>query len=307
MKIVELFNQLVRNGEGSVVLSTWPKIDDLLDPKAARFLQKSDRVPLVDAVRALAVAGRRVTANRIGRADECVVAVDRSLLQQLMVSAVYVRNEDRLDWEKFEKDPNKDWNIVLEAYDAAIKLATTYEKNRKLTAEQYQDALSKSPDPEGTRRFLADVDPRDPRLIGPKGPLTEMPIKFPATLPAGRTVELKVVVGEVRDRESIARVEIVDALDFYSGNVLVEQRGLPITLEFDREAHHREDLLIAQYLQTPFTIRATAECATDRRFAKQASLKLLEIVEQRTAIDKFHCAALQLQGELFDVPEQSQS
>ena len=298
ISINALLDQLLRENVGDTVLASYPRIVELVDT-AGRFLQKSDRVPLTDAVLAICDVARRLMQKSAGSKWEYVVALDKPALETLLVQAVCIKRQGAIELsERLEKDVNEEWSRVLESYDAAHEIASSYKKDKRMKAEEYEEALSRSPDPKITRRFLSDTDPRGPRLIGPKGPLRKMPIRYPATLRAGKPVTLKVRVLEVRDQESLARVEIVHFDDSYSEIVLSQQSG-PIRLFFERKGPHRDDLLVAQYLQMPIAVCAFAECATDRRYARQASLNLAAVIGPRLTIDKLHDAALQLQSGLF--------
>ena len=209
ISINALLDQLLREDVGDTVLASYPRIVELVDT-AGRFLQKSDRVPLTDAVLAICDVARRLMQTSAGSKWEYVVALDKPALETLLVQAVCIKRQGGIDLsERLEKDVNEEWSRVLESYDAAHEIASSYKKDKRMKAEEYEEALSRSPDPKITRRFLSDTDPRGPQLIGPKGPLRKMPIRYPATLRAGKPVTLKVRVLEVRDQESLARVEIV--------------------------------------------------------------------------------------------------
>jgi hypothetical protein len=294
----EFLNELVRQGEGLALLTTAPSIDKLIDPDG-QFLQKSDRVPLIDGLRAIVRAAEAANGGRVDPDGDYVLAMDRSTLNALLVSLVRLdrQGESILPPKRLEEELARDKETVEKSHKAARRIAALYEKEGGLRMEDLEAAISKSAQPALTRRFLADAGRDGPELVGPDGPLPRIEVSFPETLTAGKRVSLTVNVLSVRERECVARVKIVQLNDLYTKQVLGQQSE-EISLLFDASTTQFKDLTAAQYLGVNLKILAVADCPIDRRFARKGSLTLCEVQEPRLAMDKLHVLVEQLQLEL---------
>lgn len=79
---------------------------------------------------------------------------------------------------------------------------------------------------------------------------------------------------------------------------MLGQQSGEINLRFDHVSTEREDLIAAQYLKAKLRIRATADCATHRKYSRKAALTLGEVTEPRSTMDKLHRMTLKLQYQL---------
>lgn len=297
VKLSEVLNALLRRGDGLTFLTTAPGIEELISD--GRLLQASSRVPLTDALRVVVKTAERLLTHVEHLNDFYVAAVDKTALEALLISAVRCKPNEELGLEKhLDGHEDVDRRAFIASYDLAVKLAKLSVDDPAMTMETFEDILATSPVPVLTRDVLASSDPAGPVLIGPAGPLPELPARFPESLHAGSEVDLTVRVLSVSEDKHEARVKIVRKNDIYSDRVLAQQGAREIDLRFDGykpESHERADLTGAQYLQLNLRIKAAADCAIHERFYRRAALTLRRVLEPRVPIDELHAAAQRLQ------------
>lgn len=116
----------------------------------------------------------------------------------------------------------------------------------------------------------------------------------PPTLPTRKPINLKVRVWSVREKEGYARVEIKEFLDKRSKKVLLHYAS-EVSLNFDADSVQCDDLIAAQYLRREIRVRVGAECATHERHSRKTKLSLVRLLESRTALDRLHGLARQIE------------
>lgn len=303
----EFLNRLVREGEGITVLSTSPKLDEIVN-EVGRFLHHSDQIPLLDAVRAILACARRLDAVNGHPADAVIHGIDRISLQNLIQSIVRVDlpQADWLDNMPLRKKVDGEFKVVKQAHGVAEQAGALVERNPRLPMEQLVAVLEKSDNRELTENFLFDSGPQQPGFTGPKGPIPALKVEMPPTLPAGKAVDLLVRVWSVRERDGCARVEIKEFLDARAKKVLMHHAS-EVTMNFDVESVQRDDLMAAQYLRRAIRVRVAAECATHDRHARKTKLTLVRVRESRAALDRLHVLASQVEFNFEEEDEGSKT
>ena len=299
----ELLNRLVREGEGITVLSTSPKLSEIVDD-LGKLLQPAGQLPLLDGLRALVACAQRTESVNGHPAASVVHTLDKTSLQNLIQSIVRVElpQGDLLNSKPLRKKVEGEFKVVKQAHAIAEQAAALVEKNPRLPMEQLVAVLEKSDDRELTENFLVDSGPGQPELVGPKGPMPALKVQMPPTLPASKAVDLLVRVWSVKERDGFARVEIRECLDARAKKVLVHHAS-EVTLHFDVDSVQRDDLTAAQYMRREIRVRVAAECATHERHARKTKLTLVRVRESRSALDRLHVLASQIEFKFEDESE----
>ncbi len=156
----ELLNRLVREGEGITVLSSSPTLPEVVD-ETGKFLQSSNQVPLMDALRAQIAGAARLGGTSSHPEGEVVHAVDKGTLERLIQSIVRVELPQRslLDDAPLPIKVEADAKETDESYKIAKSLAALLKEKQRLPMEQFVDVLKDSPNPAITENFLADAGP----------------------------------------------------------------------------------------------------------------------------------------------------
>lgn len=290
----ELLNRLVREGEGTTVLSSSPTIPEVVD-EAGKLLQRSKQVPLLDALRAVIACARRLEGASTHPESETVHSVDGDTLERLIQSIVRVE----LPQGDLLEDPlptriEAASEEVDKSYKVAEHLAALVKEKPRLPVEDFVDVLKHSPRPAITENFLADAGPGQPGFIGPNGPMAAFEVETPPTLPTRKPIDLKIRVWQVREKVGLARVEIKDFLDKRGKGVLPHYAS-ELSLSFDRDSVQCDDLMAAQYLRREIRVRVAAECATHERHSQKTKLSLVRLLESRAALDRLHGVARQIE------------
>lgn len=299
----EFLNRLMREGEGITVLSTSPRLDEIVDD-LGKLLQPAGQIPLLDGLRAIVACAHRVDSANGHPAAGVVHALDRTSLQNLIQSIVRVElpQGDLLNNKPLRKKVEGEFKAVKQALGIAEQAAALVETNPRLPMEQLVAVLEKSDNRELTENFLVDSGPEQPGFTGPKGPIPALKVEMPPTLPASKAVDLLVRVWSVKERDGYARVEIRECLDARAKKVLVHHAS-EVTLHFDVDSVQRDDLMAAQYLRREIRVRVAAECATHERHARKTRLTLVRVRESRAALDRLHVLASQIEFKFEDESE----
>jgi hypothetical protein len=291
----ELLNRLVREGEGMAVLSSSPAIPEIVD-ETGKLLQASEQVPLLDALRAQIACSSRLRGASSHPEKETVDVVDKATLQRLIHSIVRVElpQRDMLDDAPLPIKIEAGSKEVDKSYKTAERLAALVKEKPRLPMEDFVDVLKNSPNPAITENFLADAGPGQPGFIGPNGPMAAFQSETPSTLPTRKPIDLKIRVWSVKEKEGYARVEIKEFLDERAKRVLPHYAS-ELSLNFDADSVQCDDLMAAQYLRREIRVKVAAECATHERHSRKTKLTLVRLLESRTALDRLHGLARQIE------------
>ena len=108
---------------------------------------------------------RRLEALAGSNGKDRVLAVSKPALENVFVSLVRIDREKQHNlFKPLEEAGREESDVLLEAYDAALKLSHAYQDDRIATAEEYEGSLDESSYSPIVRRFLADGDPDGPTI-----------------------------------------------------------------------------------------------------------------------------------------------
>lgn len=297
----ELVNKLIRLGESHATFSLHPRIEDIVDAHG-QFKQDGQRVPILDAIRALLVRARHLFPAIVHPSGESGLSVSKDLWEALVISLERVEpaqadlDEAKPDKVKEEvKHARKSYEIALAAIDALAK-------DPKLTMDEFVKVLSDSPNAELSARILCQAGPQNAGWITGDGVLSPLKSEFPETLTPKREVEVLGYVRYAFDNDGVALVEVADYRDEHT-KLLLQHHAALVPMSFDKDGVERDDLVVIQYHRQPVWLRASAVCAVAPKYARKTTLSLSRILMRRAALDNWHTNARQFKLPFEDAPE----
>lgn len=288
----ELVNELIRSGDSEATFSIRPRIEDIVDERG-RFRQVGNRIPLLDAIRALIVRGRSLFPALIHPSGQSGLSVNRDAWEALILSLErYVPPQDDLVDPSPVKIANE-VSVAHEAYEAARKVIAAHEANPRLSMDAFVSLMKDSPNAELSKSILCQAAPGNTGWITATGALGALEHQVPPTMVPERNLEIRGCIRDVDDAAGIALVELTDYRDAYAREMLAHHTSR-IPMSFDKEALERDDLLVLQYHEVPVWFRVSAECAVASRHARKTCLALSRILVGRAALDAWHAQARQI-------------
>lgn len=293
---MERVNQLIRDGDSEAVLSVGLRVEDIVDERG-RFRQVGPRVPLLDAIRGLVAASKRLFPGLVHPAEESGISVDRRSWEDVIASLDRVAPVSSLIDEPRPTVIAKLVDGAEEAHRAAGKILEGVSGDPNFTMDAFAQLLKASPNRELTEQMLESACEANAGWTLGDRILAPLQISMPATLLASRPIEVRGLIYDVDDVTGLASLEIDGYRDAYAQAMLVNHPPR-VPLQFDRDSAERDDLLVLQYHRHPVWLRATAVCAVTARHSRRSTLSLSKILLGRTALDKWHQTARQLSLQL---------
>jgi hypothetical protein len=287
----ELVNKLIRLGESHATFSLQPRIYDIVD-EHGRFLQAGERVPVLDAIRAVLLRASHLLPNLIHPHDLSGFSVSKDLWEALVISLERGEPEQK---DMHDPEPIKiDAEIkqARAAHNVAAKVAEEREQDPRYSMDKFVKRMSTSPNQDLSKAILCQAGEGNAGWISSDGALSALPNEFPVTLAPTKHLEVLGYVREVDDAKGTASVEIQDYRDSYAKGMLAHH-AQRVQLSFDIEAVERDDLLAIQYHQQAVWLRVSAVCATAQVHARHTRLALSRVLMDRAALDRWHAQARQ--------------
>jgi len=297
----ELINQLIRDGDSEQTFALHPAIGRLVDGNG-HLLQSGDRIPLVDALRALIACGDTLIDGKIHPRQWTGLSINKDVWQTVLLS-LERGGPAQDDWVQPTRTVlDGEIKNALEAHAVALAVLKVAQSDPRFTMDKLDNLLASSPNLEFTVSLLEASGEGNGGWISPAGALDPLITDMPRTLPASRKVEVSCNVLEVNDQSDVAWLEIMAWRDDYASNML---KYFPkrVELHFDSDRIERHDLVAIQYHQHPVWLRASASCPTCPKFARKGSLSLDAILMSRHALDQWHTSARQISLPFDDDPE----
>jgi hypothetical protein len=288
----ELINQLIRDGDSEQTFALHPAIGRLVDGNG-QLLQLGDRIPMIDALRALIACGDTLQNGKIHPKEWTGLSFSKPVWQTVLLS-LERGGPAQDDWVRpTPKVIDAETKNAVQAHAVARDVLLATQADPRFTMDKLVSLVAGSPNPAFTFSLLEESGEGNGGWISPSGALDPLIIDMPRTLPASRTVEVSCNILEVNDLNDVAWLEIMAWRDDYARNML---KHFPkrVELHFDSERIERHDLVAIQYHQHPVWLRASASCPTCPKFSKKGSLSLDAILMSRHALDQWHTSARQI-------------
>ena len=287
----ELVNKLIRLGESHATFSLHPRIEDIVDAHG-QFKQDGQRVPILDAIRALLVRARHLFPAIVHPSGESGLSVNKDLWEALVISL------ERVDPAQADLDEAKPHTVkkevenAKESYETARAALDALKKDSSLSMDEFVRVLSDSPNPELSAGILCQAGPANAGWITADGMLLPLKSTFPETLTPKRDVEVQGYARDVDDTNGIALIEVA-AYRNESTEKLLQHHAALVPMSFDKDSVERDDLVAVLYHQQPVWFRASAVCAVAPKYARKTTLSLSRILMSRAALDNWHSTARQ--------------
>jgi hypothetical protein len=244
----ELINELIRDGDSEQAFALHPAIGRIVDGNG-QLLQLGDRIPMIDALRALIACGDTLLDGKVHLRQWTGLSISKHVWQAVLLSLERgaPAQDDRvrptrtvIDAEiKNAEDAHAVARAVLQATQAAPRF----------TMDKLASLVAGSPNLAFTVSLLEASGEGNGGWISPSSAPDPLIIDMPRTLPASRTVEVSCNVLEVNDQSDVAWLEIMAWRDDFASNML---KHFPkrVELHFDSDRIERHDL-------SPFSITST--------------------------------------------------
>lgn len=298
---MERVSQLIREGDSEATLSVSLRVEDIVDERG-RFRQVGPRIPLLDAIRGLVAASKRLFPGLVHPAEECGTSVDKRAWEDVIASLERVTAVESLVNEPTPTSIAKEVDSAEQAHTAAFEILQSVTEDPRFTMDAFVQLVQASPNRELTEQMIEAAGEVNAGWTLGDRVLEPLQTVMPATLRASKPLEIRGRIYDVDDVTGLASLEIDGYRDAYARSMLAHHTPR-VPLRFDQDSAERDDLLVLQYHRHPVWIRATAVCAVTAKHSRKSALSLSKILLTRTALDKWHQTARQLSLQLDDVSD----
>lgn len=305
----ETMNHLIRRGIARPTFSASPNTSIWFDETGAVKPGK-EKMPLVDALELLIETGIALHPDSVHPPHLVGIQLQTEVFSKVILSLargapIQPKLED--DPKDVERQIDAEISNARDAHKVAVKVladlvdiekirekkGNKFKSKDEYTMDRFVSALKASPHPEFTKTLLSVSGPDRVQWTGPKGPLPALVLPMRPALMAERAVEVDAKVLFVRDKQSVAYVEIVSPANEYSKAVLCHHNS-EVELKFDLSSTQRDDLVLLQYLGQSVRLKASAMCAVHNKFGKKTVLTLKKIAVSREKMNELHATVHQL-------------